>query len=134
MSAIKSSVVSEIDPGWSWDDKFPLSQGVKAGNLLYISGQVALDANGNLEGKGDIRAQSRKVLQNIETVLKKAGGTMDNLIKITAYLTDMKLFQGYNEIRAEIFKAHRPASTSVEVAGLAFDGLLIEIDAVAFIS
>lgn len=122
-----------IDPGWAWDDKFPFVPAVKVGNLVYISGQVAVNANGDLVGKDDVKAQTRKVYENLETILQKGGGTLNNLIKVTAYLTDIGLFKEYNETRAEILKDNRPASTTVAVSGLAFEGLLVEIDAVAYI-
>ena len=76
----------ELDPGWAWDDKIPMSQGVKVGNLVYISGQIALDPDGKVVGEGDMRAQSQRVYENIEAILKKAGGSFENIVKVTAYL------------------------------------------------
>ncbi len=127
------TVGTKIDPNWAWDDRFPLAQGIKLGNLLYISGQVAVDPDGNIVGKGDIKAQTRKVFENIEAILRKSGGTLDNLINITTYLTDIKLFEGYNDTRAKILKDLRPTSTTVAVSGLAFEGLLVEINGVAYL-
>ena len=127
------TVGTKIDPNWAWDDRFPLAQGIKLGNLLYISGQVAVDPDGNIVGKGDIKAQTRKVFENIEVILRKSGGTLDNLINITTYLTDIKLFEGYNNTRAEILKDLRPTSTTVAVSGLAFEGPLVEINGVAYL-
>jgi reactive intermediate/imine deaminase len=127
------SVGIELDPGWAWDDKIPMSQGVKIGNLLFISGQIALDPNGKVVGEGDLKAQSHKVYENIEAILDQAGGTFENIVKVTAYLTDMTRYGQYNEVRGKFFKDLRPASTTVEVKGLAFPGLLVEVEAVAFI-
>ncbi len=123
----------EMDPGWAWDDKIPMSQGVKIGNFLYISGQIALDPGGKVVGENDMGAQSQKVYENIEAILKQAGGTFENIIKVTAYLTDMSRYPQYNEVRSKVFKNYRPASTTVEVSGLAFKGLLVEVEAVAYI-
>jgi reactive intermediate/imine deaminase len=123
----------ELDPGWAWDDKIPMSQGVKIGNLLFISGQIALDPDGKVVGEGDMLAQTQRVYDNIAAILKRAGGTFENVIKVTAYLTDMSRYPQYNQVRSKIFAAYRPASTTVEVSGLAFKGLLVEVEAVAHI-
>jgi len=123
----------ELDPGWAWDDKIPMAQAVKMGNLLFISGQIALDPGGKVVGENDMAAQSRKVYDNIEAILDQAGGTFENIVKVTAYLTDMSRYPQYNEVRAKVFQKYRPASTTVEVSGLAFPGLLVEVEAVAFI-
>lgn len=110
-----------------------MSQGIKVGNLVYISGQIALDSNGTLVGSADMTAQSRRVFQNIEEILQRAGGTPDKVIKITAFLTDMSRYSEYNAVRTQFFKQWRPASTTVEVSSLAFEGLLVEVEAVAYI-
>ena len=110
-----------------------LSQAVKAGNWLYISGQIALDPGGNVVGKGDMRAQSQRVFENIAAILQQAGGTLDNLVRITAYLTDMSRYREYNEVRTKFLGTRPPASTTVQVSGLAFDGLIVEVDAVAYL-
>ncbi len=125
------TVPERIDPGWRWDDRLSLSQAVKADNWLYISGQIALDPGGNVVGKGDMRAQSQRVFENIAAILQQAGGTLDNLVRITAYLTDMSRYQEYNEVRTKFLGTCPPASTTVQVSGLAFDGLVVEVDAVA---
>ena len=127
------TVPERIDPGWSWDDRLSLSQAVKAGNWLYISGQIALDPDGNVVGKGDMRAQSQRVFENIAAILQQAGGTLDNLVRITAYLTDMSRYREYNEVRTKFLGDRPPASTTVQVSGLAFDGLVVEVDAVAYL-
>ncbi len=127
------TVPERIDPGWSWDDRLSLSQAVKVGDWLYISGQIALDPGGNVVGKGDMRAQSQRVFENIAAILQQAGGTVDNLVRITAYLTDMSRYREYNEVRTKFLGARPPASTTVQVSGLAFDGLVVEVDAVAYL-
>ena len=127
-------VGTEIDPGWAWDDKIPMSQGVRVGNLLYISGQIALDPSGKVVGENDMAAQARKVYENIGQILGQAGGTFANVIKVTAFLTDMSRYAQYNEVRAKVFGGLRPASTTVAVTALAFPGLLVEVEAVAYLA
>lgn len=120
-----------IDPGWTWDDRLPLAQGKQIGNTIYVSGQVAYNANGQLVGEGDIKAQTRQVFQNIKDVLAAAGAGMGDIIKINTYITDQSKFMDMLAVRSEIFGNNPPASTAVVVAGLAFPGLLIEVEAIA---
>lgn len=120
-----------IDPGWTWDDRLPLAQAKQVGNTIYVSGQVAYDANGNLVGAGDMKAQTRQVYENLKTVLAAAGATLADIVKLNTYITDQSKFMDMLEVRSEIFGANLPASTSVVVAGLAFPGLLIEVEAIA---
>ncbi len=92
-----------------------------------------IDPGGNVVGKGDMRAQSQRVFENIAAILQQAGGTLDNLVRITAYLTDMSRYPEYNEVRTKFLGARPPASTTVQISGLAFEGLLVEVDAVAYL-
>src|SRR5215469_9990039 len=71
-----------IDPGWTWDDRLPLSQGKQIGNLIYVSGQVAYDSNGQLVGEGDMKEQTHQAFRNIRTVLEKAGSGIKDIVKI----------------------------------------------------
>jgi len=103
------------------------------GKVLHVSGQVAQDATGSVMGKGDIRAQTRQVLENIRTVLASAGGTMDDVARVTVYVTDMSGLAQIHEVRAQYFRRPYPASTLVEVKRLVKPEYLIEIDAVAVI-
>lgn len=120
-----------IDPGWTWDDRLPLAQAKQISNTIYVSGQVAYDANGNLVGEGDMKAQTRQVFNNIKAVLAAAGAGLEDIIKINSYLTDAGKFMDMLEVRSEIFGANPPASTAVVVSALAFPGLLIEVEAIA---
>jgi len=103
------------------------------GKVLHVSGQVAQDTTGSVMGKGDIRAQTRQVLENIRTVLAAAGGTMDDVARVTVYVTDMSGLAQIHEVRAQYFRRPYPASTLVEVKRLVKPEYLIEIDAVAVI-
>ncbi len=120
-----------IDPGWAWDDGLPLAQARQIGNTIYVSGQVAYNAEGQLVGEGDMKAQTRQVFDNIKAVLATAGVGMADIIKINTYITDQSKFMDMLEVRKEILGADLPASTAVVVAGLAFPGLLIEVEAIA---
>jgi len=122
---------TKIDPGWAWDDRLPLAQAQQVGNTLYVSGQVAYNADGQLVGDGDMKTQTRQVYQNIKDVLTAAGASMSDIIKINTYITDQSKFMDMLEVRKEIFGDNPPASTAVVVAGLAFPGLLIEVEAIA---
>ena len=112
------------------------SPGVKvpAGNLVFVSGQVSRNAQGETVGKGDIKAQTRQVLENVNSVLESAGATMDDVVKVSVFVTNLEEhFSQIHEVRAQYFKKDYPASTMVEVKGLANKDLLIEIEAVAVI-
>lgn len=108
----------------------PYSQAVKANGLVFTSGQVALDpASGNLVGDG-FEAQVRQVFQNLAAVLTEAGSGFDRVLKATVFITDFANFQTLNTIYAEFFGDHKPARTTVAVAGLPKNAL-VEIDLVA---
>ena len=125
------SARTQIDPGWTWDDHFVLSQAIQMGNAIYVSGQVAIDEAGEIVGKGDMKAQTRQVFENLETVLGSAGASLSDVVKITVFITDISRLMETHEVRAEVLPDPPPASTAVEVKALAFPDLLIEIEAVA---
>ena len=120
-----------IDPGWAWDDRLPLSQAKQVGNTIYVSGQIAYNAEGKLVGEGDMKAQTRQVFENISDILESAGGSLRDVVKINTYITDGSKFMDMLAVRSEIFGDDPPASTAVVVAGLAFPELLIEVEAIA---
>jgi 2-iminobutanoate/2-iminopropanoate deaminase len=104
---------------------------VVAGKTVYVSGQGAFDAKGTLVGAGDVVAQTRQVLDNIKIALAAAGGTLDDVTKVTVYLKNVDDRPKVNEVRKEYFKDNKPASTLLEISRFAIDGMLIEIEAVA---
>ena len=105
---------------------------VEAGDLLFISGQLAFDDDMELVGKGDIRMQTRQVLENIKKAVEAAGGAMNNIVRVQVFVTDLSEFRTIHDIRLKYFHPdHLPASTLVKVARLAHEDALIEIDAVA---
>ena len=99
----------------------PYSQAVKAGNLLFLSGQIPLDPKtGNLV-EGGIEAQTRQVFQNIGEILKAAGASFDNVVSASVFLADMNEFAKMNEIYASYFSSPAPARATVQVARLPRD-------------
>ena len=104
---------------------------MQVGNTIYLSGQVALDPDGNVVAKGDMKAQTRQAWENIKAVLEAAGASLNDVVKITQFITDMSRFMETQEVRKEYFTDFAPASTTVEIKSLAFPDLLIEIEVVA---
>ena len=98
---------------------------------LFISGLTARDINGNPVGKGDIRTQTKEILENMKIILDEAGATFENVVRVTVYVTDLKNFKDIHEVRSEYFKNNLPASTLVQVSGLVHKEFLIEIEAIA---
>ncbi|MBI4529569.1 MAG: RidA family protein [Deltaproteobacteria bacterium] len=111
------------------------TQGIltKPGRLLFIAGQTAVDETGKVVGKGDIEAQTRQVFENIKALLKEAGGTLDNLVKTTTYITNINYREGYNRVRMGYYKKNSPTSTLVVVKGLAQKDYMIEIEGIALL-
>ncbi len=107
---------------------------VEAKKLVFVSGQLSLDKDGNLIGKGDIVAQTRQVLENLKTILKGAGASMENVIKLTIFMTDLSQYEEVGKVRSKYFRKEPPASTLVQVSSLVKPDFLIEIEAVAAVS
>ena len=103
------------------------------GRLLFVAGQTASDQNGQVVGKGDIRAQTKQVFTNLKAVLEEAGGTLDDLVMTTTYIVDAQYREGYNEVRMGMYKKDPPTSTLVIVKGLAHPDYLIEIAGIAIL-
>ncbi len=107
------------------------SQAVRVGNLLFISGQISENSKGEIIGKEDFEEQVRQVFENLRAILKAEGGSIDDIVKITVHLTDMKNLGKFREIRSDYFKKDYPASTLIAVKDLVMKELMIEIDAIA---
>ena len=107
----------------------PYSQAVRAGNTVYLSGQIPLDpATGELV-TGDITVQTQRVFENLRAVCEAAGGSLSKLVRVGIYLTDLRNFAAVNAVMAEFCKEPYPARSTVEVSGLP-RGAEVEIDAV----
>jgi 2-iminobutanoate/2-iminopropanoate deaminase len=110
---------------------YKMATRMEGGRLLYISGQVAWDASGNIVGKGDVRAQARKAFENLRGVLQAAGGEVGSLMKITTYITKLEDFPAVAEARSATFQGELPASTLIVVKALFHPDFLIEVEGVA---
>jgi enamine deaminase RidA (YjgF/YER057c/UK114 family) len=104
-----------------------------AGDLLYISGQVAWDEQGRIVGVGDGPAQARQAFDNVGKVLAAHGASWQDLVKVTVFVTDFSWFDELSALREALFPENGPASTIVQVAGLVQPELLIEVEAVAVV-
>ena len=105
----------------------------KAGDTVYIAGQIALDADGNLVGKGDIEAQTHQVYANLQAILKELGGSLEDIVKLTTYLTERSHLDAFRRVRNRFFRDSFPPNTLLFVSGLAHPDYLVEIEAVAFL-
>jgi reactive intermediate/imine deaminase len=103
---------------------------VRFGNILFVSGLTAHDAEGKLVGGTDAAAQTRQILMNLNRVLDAAGATMADVLKVTVFLTDIDDRAAINPVRQEFFGSARPASTLIEVSRLALPDMKVEIEAV----
>ncbi len=101
------------------------------GQVVYLKGQVALDKNGQVVGRDDMRAQTRKTLENIQGVLARVGGKMADVVSLTHYVTDIEAFMKTGDVRREFFTEPFPVTTTVQVVRLYRTELLVEITAMA---
>jgi 2-iminobutanoate/2-iminopropanoate deaminase len=127
----KSSALKPFDP-----IEVPFSQAIKAkGEFLFISGQTAVNEKGEVEGKGDVAAQTRLSLKNVETIVKAAGGDMRNIVQTMWFVKSIDDFykSGASTIRREFFKNEQPTSTLVEIKRLADPEFLVEVQAIAIL-
>jgi len=111
----------------------PYSQAIRAGGLVYASGQIPLDPASGEKVQGEIEDEARQVLANLKAVLEAAGSGMDRVVKATVYLTDLSLFPRVNAVYAEAFDVDpAPARVTVGVSALPL-GAQVEIDAIALV-
>ena len=107
----------------------PYSQAIRAGNTVYLSGQIPLDPKTMELVKGDVRAQARQVFDNLAAVAQAAGGSLENAVRLTIYLTDLVHFPVVNEIMAEYCKEPYPARVTIGVSQLP-RGAAVEVDGI----
>ncbi len=116
--------VPEAPPG-------TFSNAFAIGRTIYVSGQHAGEPDGSVSGEGDVRAQTVRALEKIKALLEAARSTMDDVVKLNVYLTDIGTRAQVSEARRDFFSGDFPCSTLIGIAALAQPGLLVEIDAVA---
>lgn len=112
-------------------EPFRLAQGYRVGDLLFISGQAAIDQNGRIVGVDDFEAQAEQVFTNLDRILRAGGSSLANVVKVTIFLRDMSNFSKIVELRGRYFTAPYPADTIVEVRSLYSPDAMIEIEAIA---
>ncbi len=112
---------------------FNIALGYRVGNLVFVSGQAAIDDQGKAVGIGNFDVQAEKAFDNLRRVLEVGGSSMKKIVKVNIYLTDMANFPKIVALRAKHFSKPYPADTIVEVTGLALKELMIEIEAIALV-
>ncbi len=126
-------MIDSFNPPDMWAPFGAFSMGVLqgAGQVVYLKGQVSLNVAGEVVGAGDMKVQTRQVLDNIKTMLRGIGGEMGDIVSLTHYVTDIARFMETGPIRREFFAAPFPVTTTVQVGALYRPELVIEITAIA---
>ena len=109
------------------------SHAAKARDTLYIAGQIAKDVNGNIVGRDDFQKQARQVHENLKSILNEAGGGLQDIVKMTVFLTHYSYIDTYRTIRDEYLSQPGPPNTLLVVDSLALPDYMIEIEAIAFL-
>jgi len=122
-----------INPDDIYAPAGPYSHAAVAGKTIYISAQLPLDRDGKLVGAGDAAAQAEQVFHNLQRVLAAAGATLDDVVKLTTYLTSLEYRPAVMEARNRIFGTHRAPSIMAIVLDLPVEGALVEVDGIAVV-
>lgn len=117
-----------ISTGTPWEPLVGYSRAVKVGKRIYVSGTTATDEKGEIVGGGNAYAQTVQALRNIERALKKAGGSLQNVVRTRMFVTDISRWQEYGRAHGEFFGKVRPAATMVQVSSLISPKMMIEIE------
>lgn len=120
--------------GSKWEDVVGYSRAVKVGNVIEVTGTVASGEDGKVVGNGDAYLQTKYIYQKIEGVLKRAGASMKDVVRVRMFVTDISRWEEYGRGHSEFFKDIKPCNTMVEVSALIEDEYLIEIEATAILT
>lgn len=120
--------------GAKWEDIVGYSRAVRVGNIIEVTGTVAVDEKNQLVGRDDAYAQTKYIIEKIEKVLYSAGASLKDVVRTRMYVTDIARWEEYGKAHGEFFKDIKPCTTMVEVKGLIAPEYLIEIEATAIIS
>jgi enamine deaminase RidA (YjgF/YER057c/UK114 family) len=119
--------------GSKWEEIVGYSRAVRIGNVIEVTGTVASGDDGKVVGKDDAYAQTKYIYEKIETVLKRAGAGMEDVVRVRMFVTDISRWQEYGKAHSEFFKNIKPCNTMVEVRALIEPDYLIEIEATAIL-
>jgi enamine deaminase RidA (YjgF/YER057c/UK114 family) len=126
------SVYEPVFPNDKWPSRYTFSPAVRVGNLIFLSGATATDDAGNIVGRGDIVAQTRRIFEKFALILERAGASLANIVETTDYFLSLEDYQKTAALRRELLKGPPwPAATGVVVGGLIREGALIEIKGIA---
>lgn len=120
--------------GAKWEDIVSYSRAVRIGDVIEVTGTVAVDDNSNLVGGNDAYEQTKFVIQKIEKVLKRAGAGLKDVVRTRMFVTDISRWEEYGKAHGEFFKDIRPCTSMIEVKGLIAPEYLVEIEATAIIT
>jgi enamine deaminase RidA (YjgF/YER057c/UK114 family) len=131
VAVVNRKRVSSVSP---YEDVIGFSRAVRVGDLVFVSGTVAWGPGGKLVGPGDVYAQAKQTIANIEDYLRQAGASLRDVVRTRIYLTDMSRWEEVARAHREAFVDVRPASSLLEISRLASPEMLVEIEAVAVVA
>jgi enamine deaminase RidA (YjgF/YER057c/UK114 family) len=129
-----SSNRTNYSSGAKWEDIVGYSRAVKVGNVIEVTGTVAVDEHNNLIGEGDAYLQTKFILQKIESVLMQAGAGLQDVVRTRMFVTDIQQWEAYGKAHGEVFHTIKPCTSMIEVKALIAPEYLIEIEATAILS
>ncbi|MBO6586800.1 MAG: RidA family protein [Gracilimonas sp.] len=119
---------TNISSGAEWEAKVGYSRAVKTGNQIFVSGTTGIDKNGDVVGKDDLYLQTKQCILNIERALKKAGASLNDVVRTRTFITDIDQWEEFGRAHQKFFGEVKPAATLVEVSRLIHPDLIVEIE------